>query len=64
MADVREKLARLGSNETYDKACLHLTDEEVARRVKAGEKHVVRLNVHYLAISSRDNVLIVAGMTE
>lgn len=44
MADVREKLARLGSNETYDKACLHLTEEEVARRVKAGEKHVVRLN--------------------
>ena len=35
----------MGSNETYDKACLLLTEEEVARRVKAGEKFVVRLNV-------------------
>ena len=35
----------MGSNDTYDKTCLHLTEEEVARRVKAGEKSVVRLNV-------------------
>ena len=41
----REKLARTGSNLTYDKTCLHLTDEEVARKVKAGEKSIVRLNV-------------------
>ena len=41
----RERLARAGSNATYDKACLNLTDEEVARRVRAGEKFVVRLNV-------------------
>jgi hypothetical protein len=34
-----------GSNATYDKSCLNLTDEEVARRVKAGEKHVIRINV-------------------
>ncbi|TFK47966.1 glutamyl-tRNA synthetase [Heliocybe sulcata] len=40
----RERLARSGSNETYDKTCLHLTDEEVARRVRAGEKHAIRLN--------------------
>ncbi|KZT24655.1 glutamyl-tRNA synthetase [Neolentinus lepideus HHB14362 ss-1] len=44
LASTRERLARTGSNETYDKACLHLTDEEVARRVKAGDKHVIRLN--------------------
>ncbi|KAG8917133.1 Glutamate--tRNA ligase mitochondrial, partial [Tulasnella sp. 408] len=37
----RERLARMRSNATYDRTCLHLTDEEVARRVKAGEKHVV-----------------------
>ena len=41
----REKLARAGSNATYDKSCLNFTDEEVARRVRAGEKHVIRMNV-------------------
>ena len=45
LAAKREKLARSGSNNTYDKACLNLTEEEVARRVRAGEKSVVRLNV-------------------
>ncbi|KAF8879922.1 glutamyl-tRNA synthetase [Infundibulicybe gibba] len=44
LASTREKLARSGSNSTYDKACLHLTDEEVARKVRAGEKSIVRLN--------------------
>ncbi|KAG8930310.1 Glutamate--tRNA ligase mitochondrial [Tulasnella sp. 418] len=39
----REKLKHIGSNATYDRACLKLTDEEVARRVRAGEKHVIRL---------------------
>ncbi|KAG1857071.1 hypothetical protein F4604DRAFT_1931611 [Suillus subluteus] len=44
LAATREKLARTGSNATYDKSCLHLTEEEVARRVRAGEKSIVRLN--------------------
>ncbi|TCD68577.1 Glutamate--tRNA ligase mitochondrial [Steccherinum ochraceum] len=44
LAETRERLARTGSNRTYDKACLNLTEEEVARRVRAGEKSVVRLN--------------------
>ncbi|KZP08927.1 hypothetical protein FIBSPDRAFT_760636 [Athelia psychrophila] len=44
LSEAREKLARTGSNATYDKACQHLTDEEAARRVRAGEKHIVRLN--------------------
>ncbi|PIL30834.1 hypothetical protein GSI_07002 [Ganoderma sinense ZZ0214-1] len=44
LATTREKLARTGSNSTYDKTCLHLTEEEAARRVRAGEKFVVRLN--------------------
>ena len=35
----------MGSNATYDKSCLNLTDEEVVRKVKAGEKYVVRMNV-------------------
>lgn len=44
LTEVRERLARTGSNATYDRTCMHLTEEEVARRVKAGEKSVVRLN--------------------
>ncbi|KAH8111483.1 glutamyl-tRNA synthetase [Phellopilus nigrolimitatus] len=44
LSDVRDKLKKLGSNATYDKACLHLSEEEVARRKRAGEKYVIRLN--------------------
>ncbi|KAG2045620.1 Nucleotidylyl transferase [Suillus hirtellus] len=39
-----EKLAHTGSNATYDKSCLHLTEKEVAHRVHAGEKSSIRLN--------------------
>ena len=45
LTETREKLARSGSNASYDKRCLHLTDEEVARKLRAGEKYIVRLNV-------------------
>ncbi|KAI9460137.1 glutamyl-tRNA synthetase [Lactarius psammicola] len=44
LAQTRERLARAGLNSTYDKHCLSLSSEEVARRVRAGEKNVVRLN--------------------
>ncbi|KAJ7773079.1 hypothetical protein B0H16DRAFT_1511174 [Mycena metata] len=44
LTTLREKFARAGSSTSYDRRCLHLTEEEVARRVRAGEKHVVRLN--------------------
>ncbi|EIM92053.1 glutamyl-tRNA synthetase [Stereum hirsutum FP-91666 SS1] len=44
LQSTRERLARSGLNQTYDKKCLNLTEEEVARRVKAGEKSIVRLN--------------------
>ncbi|OJT08520.1 Glutamate--tRNA ligase [Trametes pubescens] len=44
LAATREKLARTGSNSTYDKSCLHLTEEEAARKVRAGEKFIIRLN--------------------
>ncbi|KAF5341287.1 hypothetical protein D9757_014542 [Collybiopsis confluens] len=44
LADVKTRLARSGSNSTYDRKCLHLTEEEAARKVKAGEKFVVRIN--------------------
>ncbi|KAJ7170587.1 hypothetical protein C8R43DRAFT_1085164 [Mycena crocata] len=44
LTELREKLARSGSSQSYDKRCLHLTEEEVARRVRAGERHIVRFN--------------------
>ncbi|KAJ7494607.1 hypothetical protein B0H11DRAFT_2276807 [Mycena galericulata] len=44
LTELRERLARAGSGQSYDKRCLHLTEEEVARRVRAGEAHIVRLN--------------------
>ena len=42
---IREKLARTGSDATYEKYRLNLADEEIARRVKAGVGHVIRMNV-------------------
>ncbi|KAF9042269.1 hypothetical protein BJ165DRAFT_261559 [Panaeolus papilionaceus] len=44
LAETKEKLARAGSSASYDRRCLHLTEEEVARKMRAGEKHVVRFN--------------------
>ncbi|KAH9947350.1 hypothetical protein B0H21DRAFT_739156 [Amylocystis lapponica] len=49
LAATRERLARAGSNSTYDKACLNLTEEEVARRVRAGDKSTIRLNDRLLS---------------
>lgn len=50
LAETRARLLSLGSNATYDRKCLHLTDEEVHRRLRAGEKHVVRLLVRPLRL--------------
>ncbi|EJD04563.1 glutamyl-tRNA synthetase [Fomitiporia mediterranea MF3/22] len=44
LGNVKETLARRGSNATYDKTCLHLSEEEVTRRKRAGGKFVIRLN--------------------
>jgi glutamyl-tRNA synthetase len=53
LAQTRERLARAGLNSTYDKHCLSLSSEDVARRVRAGEKNVVRLNVGALPPSAQ-----------
>ncbi|KAJ7650416.1 hypothetical protein FB45DRAFT_887895 [Roridomyces roridus] len=45
---LREKFARTGSGQSYDRRCLHLPEEEVARRVRAGETYVVRLDTSAL----------------
>ncbi|PPQ71168.1 hypothetical protein CVT26_011029 [Gymnopilus dilepis] len=44
LAEIKGKLARAGSSSSYDRRCLHLTEEEVARRLRAGEKHTIRFN--------------------
>lgn len=44
LGSIKERLAKRGSNATYDKSCLHLSEEEVARKKRAGEKFVIRLN--------------------
>ncbi|KAF8200331.1 hypothetical protein BJ912DRAFT_948749 [Pholiota molesta] len=44
LAETKGRLARNGSSASYDRKCLHLTEEEVARKVRAGEKHIVRFN--------------------
>lgn len=48
LTEIKEKLARSGSSSSYDRRCLHLTEEEVARKVRAGEKYTVRFNVRKL----------------
>ncbi|KAJ7637634.1 hypothetical protein DFH06DRAFT_1218718 [Mycena polygramma] len=50
LTEIREKYARLGSSQSYDRRCLHLTEEEAARRVRAGEAHIVRLNNSALTV--------------
>jgi glutamyl/glutaminyl-tRNA synthetase len=42
---IRISLKASGSLDTYDRRGAFLTDEEVHRKMKAGEKHVVRLKV-------------------
>ncbi|KAF8907594.1 hypothetical protein CPB84DRAFT_1843807 [Gymnopilus junonius] len=44
LLEIKAKLARAGSSSSYDRRCLHLTEEEVARKLRAGEKHTVRFN--------------------
>lgn len=45
LAAIRDERLKRGKLVTYDGRCRHLTEEEVARRKKAGEKHVVRFKV-------------------
>jgi glutamyl/glutaminyl-tRNA synthetase len=44
---IRISLKASGSLDTYDRRGLLLTDEEVHRKMKAGEKYVVRLKVSF-----------------
>ncbi len=42
---MRQERAAKGESTAYDRHCLHLSKEEVERRLAAGEPHVIRLKV-------------------
>lgn len=45
LADTRKVLQKKGSNATYDRKCLGLSEGEVQQRLAAGERSVVRFKV-------------------
>ena len=53
----REEAAARGETFKYDKHCLHLSEEEVQRRIAAGEPYVIRQNVPEHGEASFDDVL-------
>ncbi len=57
LAQRREEAAKRGETFKYDKHCLHLSPEEVQRRIAAGEPYVIRQNVPEHGEASFDDVL-------
>jgi len=57
LAARREEAAQRGETFKYDKHCLHLSPEEVQRRIAAGEPYVIRQNVPEHGEASFDDVL-------
>ena len=57
LAARREEAAKRGETFKYDKHCLHLSPEEVQRRIAAGEPYVIRQNVPAHGEASFDDVL-------
>jgi glutamyl-tRNA synthetase len=53
----RESASQQGEVWKYDKKCLHLSPEEVQKRVAAGEPYVIRQNVPLTGEASFDDVL-------
>jgi len=53
----REESSQKGEVWKYDKHCLHLSQEEVQRRIAAGEPHVIRQNVPLTGEVSFDDVI-------
>lgn len=53
----REESSQKGEVWKYDKHCLHLSPEEVQKRIQAGEPHVIRQNVPLTGEASFDDVL-------
>lgn len=57
LAQRREEATKRGETFKYDKHCLHLSPEEVQRRIAAGEPYVIRQNVPEHGEASFDDVL-------
>ncbi len=55
--DARAEAEKNGRTFKYDKLCLHLTKEEVQKRLDAGEPYVIRLNVPTEGSSSFDDLI-------
>ena len=53
----REESSQKGEVWKYDKHCLHLSPEEVRKRIAAGEPHVIRQNVPLTGEASFDDVI-------
>jgi len=53
----REESSQKGEVWKYDKHCLHLSPEEVQKRIAAGEPHVIRQNVPLTGEAAFDDVL-------
>ncbi|MEA5047995.1 MAG: glutamate--tRNA ligase [Eubacteriales bacterium] len=53
----REESSQKGEVWKYDKHCLHLSPEEVQKRIAAGEAYVIRQNVPLTGEASFDDVL-------
>ena len=53
----REKASAQGEVWKYDKHCLHLSPDEVQKRIAAGESYVIRQNVPLTGEASFDDVL-------
>ena len=53
----REEAAKRGETFKYDKHCLHLSPEEVQRRLDAGEPYVIRQNVPESGEASFDDAI-------
>ena len=53
----REESSQKGEVWKYDKHCLHLSPEEVQKRIAAGEPHVIRQNVPLTGEASFDDVI-------
>lgn len=45
LAEERAKSEAKGETYTYDKHCLHLSEEEILKRIHAGESYVIRQNI-------------------
>jgi glutamyl-tRNA synthetase len=52
-----ESLTDENGNRKYDKHCLHLPKEEIARRLAAGEPYVIRQNIPTEGISSYEDMV-------